>query len=99
VKKILNIYLADLTYDTVSIANDVLPLNIGYIASYTLDKFGDSVKVTLFKYIDDLETAIKNSPPDILAFSHYVWNDQADSVFAKMFKKINPNSIVIWGGS
>jgi len=98
VKKILNIYLADLTYDTVSIANDVLPLNIGYIASYTLDKFGDSVKVTLFKYIDDLETAIKNSPPDILAFSHYVWNDQADSVFAKMFKKINPNSIVIWGG-
>jgi len=32
--KNLKIYLGDLTYNTVVLANDVFPLNIGYIASY-----------------------------------------------------------------
>jgi radical SAM superfamily enzyme YgiQ (UPF0313 family) len=94
----LKIYFADLTYTTISIANDVFPLNIGFVSSYVLDKFGKSVKIVLFKYIDELEEAIKNDPPDVLACSHYFWNDQADTEFAKMLKKNNPHSIVIWGG-
>ena len=35
VKKMkLKIYLADLTYDTISITSDVFPLNIALVASY-----------------------------------------------------------------
>jgi hypothetical protein len=39
----LKIYFADLTYTAVSVVNDVFLLNVGYIESYTLDKFEKSV--------------------------------------------------------
>ena len=72
----LKIYLGDLTYDTIVLANDVFPLNIGFVASYTLNKFKEFVDITLFKYIDELEKAIIESPPDILALSNYCWNER-----------------------
>ena len=55
--KPLKIYLGDLTYDTVAISTEAAPLNVGFIASYCLEKFGDKVEITLFKYIADLENA------------------------------------------
>ena len=90
--------MADLTYNTVAIANDVIPLNIGYIACYAIDKFGDSIKITLFKYIEELETAINESPPDILACSNYLWNHQINLELSRKLKKLNPNALVVWGG-
>ena len=62
----LKFYLADLSYSTVVIANDVFPLNVGLIASYTLNKFKKYVDISLFKHIDELEKAVIESPPDIL---------------------------------
>ena len=50
----LKIYLADLTYNTVSIANEAFPLNIGYVGAYCKERFGSRVELTLFKYIEDL---------------------------------------------
>ena len=70
----LKIYLANLTYDTISIATDTFPLNVGCIASYSKKKFGDKVDFTLFKYIDELDHSIRDSPPDILGMSNYIWN-------------------------
>ena len=40
----LKIYLANLTYDTISIATDAFPLNIGCLASYSKKKFGDKIR-------------------------------------------------------
>ena len=71
-EKPLKIYLADLTYDTLQTA--VFPLNVGLIASYCKKQFGSKVDITLFKYIDELDHAINESPPDILGLSNYVWN-------------------------
>ena len=40
----LKIYLADLTYDTLEGAADsVFPLNVGFVASYCISKFGSKV--------------------------------------------------------
>ena len=72
--KPIKIYLADLTYNTVSIANEAFPLNIGYVGAYCKERFGDQVDITLFKYIEDLEDSIRSSAPDILALSNYPWN-------------------------
>jgi radical SAM superfamily enzyme YgiQ (UPF0313 family) len=94
----LKIYFADLTYNTVSVVNDVFPLNIGYVASYTLDKFGDSVDVSLFKYINELEDAIRTNPPDILALSHYTWNHRIDVELSRILRQTNLNSLIVWGG-
>jgi hypothetical protein len=41
----LKIYLADLTYDTITLSTEVFPLNIGYVAAYAFERLGDSLEV------------------------------------------------------
>jgi radical SAM superfamily enzyme YgiQ (UPF0313 family) len=94
----LKIYLGDLTYDTIVLANDVFPLNIGFVASYTLNKFKEFVDITLFKYIDDLEKAVIESPPDILGLSNYCWNERIGYEMFKIAKDSNPNILTVSGG-
>ena len=62
--KTLKIYLADLTYDTVTLATEAFPLNVGFIAAYCKKRFGDKVQIKIFKYIPKLEKAIEEEPPD-----------------------------------
>ena len=94
----IKIYLADLTYDTVVLQTAVFPLNVGYIASYCKKRFGDKVDITLFKYIDELDRAISESPPDILGMSNYVWNHHVSLEMFHMLSKKNPYALKIWGG-
>ena len=94
----LKIYLADLTYNTVAISTEAMPLNIGLIASYCKNKFGNKVEIKLFKYIDKLDEVINNSPPDILGISNYVWSYNLGYELFKMQKNINPTTITVWGG-
>ena len=47
----LVVYLGDLTYDTVAISTEAMPLNVGYIGAYCKEKFGDRVEISIFKYI------------------------------------------------
>jgi len=96
--KPLKIYLCDLTYDTISLATDAFPLNIGFVASYCKNKFGDRVDIELFKYPKDLDRAIKEAKPDILGMSNYPWNLNLGLAFFKMIKKISPNTVTVMGG-
>ena len=66
-KRPLKIYLGDLTYTTVTIATEAFPLNVGYIAGYCKKLFGNDIEITLFKYIDEIDKAVNENPPDILA--------------------------------
>jgi len=94
----LEIYLCDLTYDTITLSTDAFPLNIGYIASYAQKTFGEHIKITLFKYIENLEDALETNPPDIIGFSNYAWNRQISKLMSKKFLEKNPNGLVVWGG-
>ena len=67
----LKIYLGDITYDTVSLSTDAIPLAIGYVAAYCKKIYGSRAEITLFKYLEDLEQALVDSPPDILGLSNY----------------------------
>ena len=96
--KPVKIYFADLTYDTVAISTESMPLNVGYVASYCISQFGSDVEIKIFKYIDKLDKAIKESPPDILALSNYVWNHNLGNEFFHMMKKINSKTITVFGG-
>ena len=94
----LKIFLGDLTYTTVTIATEALPINIGYIASYCTKRFSNKVDIKLFKYIEELEKAINESPPDILGLSNYVWSQNVSNEMFKLFTKKNPDGLKIWGG-
>jgi len=96
--KPLKIFLADLTYDTITLSTDVFPLNIGYIAAYTKAQFGLDVEIKLFKYIEKLEDELERSPPDILGMSNYAWCHRINREISKILSKLNPNGIIVWGG-
>ena len=87
-----------MTYDTVTLSTETFPLNIGFIASYCIKKFGNNVEITLFKYIEELEDALSKSPPDILGMSNYVWCQNVSLELFKIFKEKNPDGLAIWGG-
>ena len=94
----LKIYLGDLTYTTVTLATEAFPLNVGYVASYCKKLFGDDIEITLFKYIDEIDKAVNENPPDILGLSNYCWSHNVSYEIFKMCKKTNPNVVTIWGG-
>ena len=59
-KKKIRIYLADLEYfNHYSSSMMSIPLNIGYIASYTLKLYADNVEISLFKDPEKLLEASK----------------------------------------
>ena len=86
-KKPLKIYLCDLTYDTIILVSDTIPINIGFIGSYLNKQLGNKVSVELFKYPNDLLESIKKEPPDILGLSNYSWNSNLSEYFAEIGKK------------
>ena len=94
----LIIYLADLTYTTLSLATDAFPLNIGFIAAYANETFGSEIQLTLFKYIEDLEEAINRQPPDILGMSNYPWNFYLGLEFFRMARTVSPKTLCVMGG-
>ena len=96
--KPIRIYLADLTYDTVSLSTDAFPLSVGYIAAYCKKKFGEKIEIELFKYIEELKDALKKSAPDILGLSNYAWNEKIGLEMFQIGKSRNNNMISVWGG-
>lgn len=93
----LKIYLCDLVYDTVK-TNYVVPLNIAYLAAYIKKQYTDSVDIKLFKYPRELEKAISISPPDMIGFSNYSWNERLNHLLIKMVKRKNPKVLTVMGG-
>ena len=96
--KPIRIFLGDLTYNTIGMSTEVFPLNIGYIAAYCKKQFGSQVDITLFKYIDELENAIIENPPDILGLSNYVWSHRIGLEMFNLVRTQNSNVVTVWGG-
>ena len=96
--KPLRIFLADLTYTTLSLATEAYPLNIGLVASYANKRFGKNIEMKLFKYIEELEDAIRKNPPDILGMSNYPWNRNIGIEFFKLVSNISQRTLKIMGG-
>jgi radical SAM superfamily enzyme YgiQ (UPF0313 family) len=92
------IWLADLTYTQQTVAADTIPMAIGCIAEYLEDYFPDIPAVQLFKYPDELISALASEPPNILGFSNYVWNFELSRELSRYYKHLNPQGIVIFGG-
>ena len=46
-KKKIKVYLCDLTYDTIILVSDTIPINIGFIGSYLKNQLGDKITLEL----------------------------------------------------
>ena len=58
--------------------------------------FGNDIEITLFKYIDEIDKAVNENPPDILGLSNYCWSHNVSYEIFKMCKKINPIVVTIF---
>ena len=97
--KKLKIYFCDLTYDTILLVSDTMPINIGFIASYVNKHLKNEIECSLFKYPKNAIETIKNDPPDMIALSNYSWNSNLSEFVASIAKKYNPNVITTQGGT
>ena len=75
-----------------------MPLNIGYIASFTKKVFGKECDISLFKDPEKLLEAARLKPPDILGLSSYFWNLNLGVYIAKKIKTLNKDVVVAIGG-
>jgi radical SAM superfamily enzyme YgiQ (UPF0313 family) len=98
-KNPVNIFLCDLTYDTLVLVSDTIPINIGFIGAYAKQKFGENINLAFFKYPDSVIEEIKNNPPDIIACSNYSWNSNLSEYILGIAKKANPSVIAVQGGT
>ena len=61
-------------------------------------RLGKAIEARMFKFPDSLISAMKSSPPDVLALSNYDWNVNLNKALIKIGKKINPKLFVVMGG-
>tara|TARA_B110001452_G_scaffold227409_1_gene202299 strand:- start:47 stop:2179 length:2133 start_codon:yes stop_codon:yes gene_type:complete len=95
----LKIYLCDLTYDTIILVSDTIPINIGLIGAYLDHHLKDKVEISLFKYPNDVMEQIEKDPPDVIGFSNYSWNSNLSEFVAAFTKKIKKDTIILQGGT
>lgn len=93
----MKIYLADLTHTTITISNDSFPLNVAMVAAYA-KKIMPDLEISLFKYPEELKSALDREVPQILGLSNYPWNLELNRSFLRYVKKESPGMITVMGG-
>ena len=97
--KPLQIFMCDLTHNTIVLVSDTIPINIGFISAYTQKCYGDTVDLSFFKFPETVIDAIKSSPPDVIALSNYSWNSNLSEHIAGIAKQYNPDVVTVQGGT
>ncbi len=96
----MNIYLADLGHNVVTVTSDIYPLGIANLASYAM-AFGQSkepLEIRIFREPQDLKAALDRRIPDVLGLSSYAWNHNLSLHFASYAKQRHPSVLTLMGG-
>ena len=92
------VYLADLRHNFSGLmANDCMPLGVAYMKA-VLDRDLPELNTRLFAYPDRLWDALQSAPPDVLMLSNYMWNEWLSFHFARLAKRVRPETLVVMGG-
>src|SRR3954447_24023871 len=96
----IRVYLGDLRYNYSGVlANDCMPLGVAYMkAVMDRDDTSREIESKIFVYPAELLRALRESPPDVLMLSNYVWNEALSQFFFKAAKQINPGILTVMGG-
>ena len=75
------------------------PLAIGLIAQYAKQKFGNDIKVSLFKKADNFLDQATKKTPDVVGLSVYFWNTALNQYVVKRLREMfGRDVIIILGG-
>ena len=96
----MNVMIGDFCYfNRHTLSNRYTPLNIGLIAQYATQQFGDEVDVSLFKNAEKFLNQAAQKPPDIVGLSVYYWNTAQDRyVIDRLREMFGWDVIIILGG-
>ena len=95
----MRIYLADLAHTfSVDDRSLTIPLNVGYLAAYAHQRFGDALQIRLFKHPERLLNAIDEATPDVVGFSNYGWNDNLNRAIGRHVREKAPRALIVAGG-
>lgn len=97
----MKIYLGDLFHTWTKGGIWTIPLNVGYIASYTIKKFKEldiDCDVKIFKDPKKLLEEIKKNPPDVVGLGFFVWNEKINKFVFDYVKDNFPKILTVGGG-
>ena len=95
----IKIMIADFLYN-----NDrgptinLVPLNIGYVASYVKKIYGSEFEIKLYRNVDKFIRDFNYAPPNIVALSQYIWNNDLAKNILKWIKNCQQNIVTVSGG-
>ena len=95
------IYLGDLFHTWTKGGVWTIPLNVGYVGSYTIKKFKElhiDCRVKIFKDADKLLDQIDKEQPDIVGLGYFVWNENLNKFVCNYIKDKYPKILTIGGG-
>ena len=96
------IYLGDLFHTWTKGGIWTIPLNIGYVASYTKKKFEEKnipCEIKLFKDANLLLDQIEKKKPDVVGLGFFVWNENLNKFVMDEIKTKYPEILTIGGGT
>jgi hypothetical protein len=92
------VFLADLTHTRNGITAYTFPLGASFVASYAQKVLGDELEFRLYKFPEELASAITEDPPLVLACSNYSWNLELTYKLIEWAKRQFPDLVVVLGG-
>ena len=93
-----HIYFADLSHTGTIVSANCFPLAIGYVAANLNAELPDQFQIELFKYPNDLSSALSRQIPRLLGFSNYSWNINLSYEYVKQIKRRFPETVIVMGG-
>lgn len=95
----LKVWLCDLTYTQQAVSAETMPQAVAGLATHAATVMHFEHAPRIFKFPEDLATALEaEGPPDVIGFSHYIWNAHLSIAFARLIKKRFPRTVVVLGG-
>jgi len=96
----VQVFLADLGHNLLTISSDTYPLGVANLATYAKAHLADvdDLDIRIFREPDEFKAAIDASPPDVVGFSTYAWNHNLSVHFAQYVKARSTETITLMGG-
>ncbi|MFF1736884.1 B12-binding domain-containing radical SAM protein [Streptomyces sp. NPDC058247] len=95
----LKVWLCDLTYTQQAVSAETMPQAVAGLATHAATVMDFEHTPRIFKFPEDLAAALEtDGPPDVIGFSHYIWNAHLSTAFARVIKDRFPQTAIVMGG-